>query len=145
MVKTSLKRPWNTAEGLLDLAASLCLPANLLVGHQLPPLGPGAERPYVQCEIGIVPKTVFPRASRWPRCLSERTGMTSGSPSSISATKKEATDEKGDNHIILMQKPIHSFHPRITQSRFPGRITERTLQPGCRKDVVSLCCSKNQL
>ena len=81
-----------------------------------------------QCEIGIVPKTVFSEVSRWehPRCLSERTGKTSGSPSSISATKKEATDEKGDNHIILMQKPIHSFHPGITQSRFPGRITEWT-------------------
>ena len=34
------------------VAAGLRLPANLLVGHQLPALGPGTEHSHVQCEIG---------------------------------------------------------------------------------------------
>ena len=50
--------------------------------------------------------------------LSETTGRTSGNLSSVSATKKETTDEDGNNHIVMMQKHGRSFHPGITQSRF---------------------------
>jgi hypothetical protein len=44
-------------------------------------------------------------------CFSERT---SGILSSVSATKKDTTDENGDDHTtLLMQKHGRSFHPHL--------------------------------
>lgn len=39
---------------------------------------------------------------------------TSGSLSSVSATKQETTDENGEQHISMMQKHRRLFHPEST-------------------------------
>lgn len=63
----------------------------------------------VNCPITAINWTLGPKTER-----SGAIELELGSSTSVSATKKDTTDENGDYHNLLMQKHDHSFHPEVT-------------------------------